>query len=88
MALYDYECPRCHHVAEQRHSMHETPKIPCPLCKERMTRVILQAPHMFMDTDWSRENGGRGRFNPQLSAHVKGVADTIEQGKRRGMEPV
>ena len=34
------------------------------------------------------ENGGRGRWNPQLSTYVKSTQDTIDKGKARGLAPI
>lgn len=89
MPLYEYECGACGAVYEESFSMSTYPKrIKC-LCGAQAVKVILTAPAIAPDQDdFSRENAGRGRYNPQLRTYTKSTQDTIDQGKARGWSPL
>lgn len=48
-----------------------------------------ECPTVKPDLDnYSHENGGRGRWNDQLSTHVKSTQDLIDKGKARGYSAI
>ena len=52
-----------------------------------MIRVWLKAPGMFSDAcDWSGENNGKGRRNPQLNKHFKNRNALIDEAKKQGYD--
>lgn len=85
MPVYEYECKTCGEVYEEIFSMSAYPKrIKC-LCGAMADKVVLTAPSIAPDqNDFSQENNGRGRYNPQLRTFVKSKQDTIDKGKARG----
>ncbi len=38
--------------------------------------------------DFSSENSGRGRYNPQLREYVTSTRDTIDKGRAKGFSPL
>lgn len=51
MPEYNYECDSCNAVLEVKQSILDKPLVQCPLCPGTISRVILQAPMMFMQRD-------------------------------------
>jgi len=86
MPAYDYHCLACNHKTELLHSMADCDKRHrCPKCGVAMGRYLTACPTMRGDlNDFSTENGGKGRWNPQLREHVTSVNDAVSRGKARG----
>ncbi len=38
--------------------------------------------------DFSSENGGRGRFNPQINDYMKNPTDALEKGRKKGYRKI
>lgn len=51
MPEYNYECDSCKAILEVKQSIKDKPLVQCPLCPGTISRVILQAPMMFMQRD-------------------------------------
>lgn len=93
MPLYDYRCAQCGHVHEQFHGMHEKPE-PCMKCgRQACVKIISSAVAIKppVDSGWEAENGGRGRYIPQMAkspndprAYARSQNDAIEKAKRLG----
>lgn len=88
MPTYDYQCRKCLNVHERFVSYEDRDKpCACPDCRGALSRVWLTAPSVKGDDcDWSNENNGRGRLNPQTRMYHKNVQSVIDEGKRRGWE--
>lgn len=86
MPNYEGFCKKCDHAFDYLSEMKFRDVVPlCPMCAGKAIRVILTAPATHGDAnDFSKENNGRGRFNPQLREHVTSVADAEEKGRKRG----
>lgn len=41
MPYYDYKCSKCDDVHEEKHGMSETPKVKCPKCKAKCSKVLM-----------------------------------------------
>lgn len=88
MPNYDAECCKCGHAHEYIQTMamsHIVPK--CPICKGKSEKVIVKSPVTYGDlNDFSTENSGKGRFNPQLKQYVTSVKDAESKAAKRGWE--
>lgn len=96
MPVYQYRCAECEAEWEEYHSMHETPRIPCPKCSGAQTGKCFNYSVTFIgakDANWEGENGGKGRRFSQLAKHAKDDSqdchfrsrnEAIEAAKRRG----
>lgn len=86
MPTYDYQCHSCLHTVERSVAYEDRDaSIICPRCRKLMKRAWLRAPSVKGDDcDWSSENNGRGRFNPQTRMYHRNVQSVIDEGKRRG----
>ena len=89
MPTYDYTCDTCG-TFELIHGMRET-VTRCPHCGGVVFKNVALPQMIIRDTNWSHENGGRGRYSHQLAdyrgdprAYVKSVDDLSEKAKRRG----
>jgi putative FmdB family regulatory protein len=91
MPMHDYACTACG-VFEAFTFPTEGRLTRCPKCGAKVTTLILQAPRVRGDiADWGTENGGKGRYCPQLAekpndprAFAQSRHDLIDKGKRRG----
>lgn len=89
MPTYEFSCPDCGAAHDRVYAMADVPKrIRCDRCGAWAIKAILTAPSIRPDlNDFSQENGGKGRWNPQLRTYTKSRQDTIDQGRRRGWSP-
>lgn len=93
MPLYDYRCAQCGYEHEQFHAMNEKPE-PCMKCGRRACiKIIISAVAIKPppDSQWESENGGRGRYIPQMAkregdprAYARSQSEAIEKAKRLG----
>lgn len=67
MPCYDYECQACG-VMELTHGMKDPRPTVCPQCgKPGLEKLILMpAVRPPADSGWQLENGGKGRYFPQM----------------------
>ncbi len=85
MPQYEAECLKCHETFEFSSEIRFRDNVPYCACGGRAKRVILTAPATRGDVhDFSKENGGKGRYNAQLRTHITSVSDGEEKGRRRG----
>lgn len=88
MPTYDFACSKCPRIHEAfvAYEQRDDP-IPCPNCGKPSRRVWLKAPMgKGDDCDWSSENNGKGRYNPQTCMYHKDRNAVIEEAKKRGWE--
>lgn len=48
MPTYVYQCLQCRHALDVSHSIHESPKFPCPQCGGFTRRVVGGVPPVVM----------------------------------------
>lgn len=85
MPTYEYVCVCGRRVDILRDVDQRNDPAECPRCHARMERAVTM-PHIRPDADdFSSENGGKGRYNPQLKQHVTSVNHAIEVAKSKGM---
>lgn len=59
----------------------------CPDCGSSKVRREVSAPAIRPDADdFSQENNGKGRFNPQVGKHFRHVNDVKEYARREGYD--
>jgi hypothetical protein len=71
MPIYCYCCPKCDVHCDVSKTMRNAGRTErCPECRSRMERDYSSEKKFGVvdPDDWSRDNGGRGRRNPQLDA--------------------
>ena len=88
MPTYSKECSACGTAGEYTATIAQRNRVPkCEICKGRCVKAIISAPAMFGDmNDFGLENHGKGRWNPQLQAHVTSVSDAKAKAAKRGWE--
>lgn len=86
MPLYDAECLKCAHPHEYIQTMAKCHLVPkCPICGGKSVKALVKSPMTYGDlNDFSLENNGKGRWNPQLKAHVTSVKDAQSKAASRG----
>ena len=79
--IYEAQCKSCEAIFEYVSSIAERDLIPTCACGRAESHRVFSMPHVQMDNDFSKENGGKGRFMPQLARHVKDKsgAETYDQ---------
>lgn len=70
MPTYDYQCPACQSRDEAIHPWDAQPRIDCPACGRRMTR-LFSVPQLSTDTQFfaarnERQMRGHGWYSRQL----------------------
>lgn len=84
MPTYEAQCEVCNKYQEYICPVAERYDTPT-CCGQRMAKVIFNAPAVYSDmNDFHTENGGKGRFHPQLQTHVTSVDDAIDKAEKRG----
>lgn len=59
----------------------------CPDCGSNKVRREVTAPAIKCDLDdFSSENGGKGRYNPQLQKHFRHVNDIKDHARKTGYD--
>jgi putative FmdB family regulatory protein len=99
MPIYEYECADCGYRADEFRMLDDrnTPGV-CPQCGHALERAFLTAPCAKgpWETDWSNENGGRGRYIGQLqttlgskkdsNAYCRSQREAIDKASSRGLK--
>lgn len=93
---YTTRCQSCEYEFDQSHPMKDD-HAPCPKCKSKRVESIVfgtVAVRQSLDAGWDAENGGRGRYFPQLEQSVtctksskncfRSRNEAMEACKRRG----
>src|ERR1043165_9198030 len=91
MPCYDYHCTACGTI-EVTHSMKEPNWTVCPQCNQPglVKMVLLPSVQPPADSGWQLENGGKGRYFPQMGrksdpkSYFRSVNDVREAASRRG----
>lgn len=88
MPKYDASCCKCGHDHEYIETMARCRIVPsCPICGGKSEKVIVNSPVTYGDlNDFGTENGGKGRWNPQLKKYVTSVKDAEAKAAKRGWE--
>lgn len=88
MPTYSRKCQTCSFEGDYIATIANRNKVPrCDKCRGRCIKTISTPPAMYGDmNDFSLENHGKGRWNPQLKAHVTSVADAKAKAAKRGWE--
>lgn len=90
---YTYVCPR-HGEFMKYHRMATVPSNDtCPRCGASSQKILSDSRSFMPATDWSCENGGKGREMVGLrkdpgapKVYAKSPEDGIEMAKRRGLK--
>jgi len=105
MPTYEAHCNACGIEFEFIARMADRDKVPaCEVCKSKKTvREFRTAGPVWMDKDFSSENGGRGRFMSQLAtpskdgqsydqndpkAFFRSQKDALNECKKRGLTAI
>ena len=86
--LGDYECHDCLQNFDAPQDLEERMAYLCPYCKSHNWGIKRQrsvAVRGDLD-DFSRENGGRGRWNPQINGYMRNVNDVKEHARKNGLQ--
>lgn len=85
--MLDYQCNDCNHRFNIPANVRRLEYL-CPKCDSSHWALIKQHAHYIKPdlNDFSSENGGRGRYNPQTKMYHKNVREVIDEGKRRGWD--
>lgn len=88
MPNYSWSCQSCGCQYEVYASMEDrNTGEDCPDCGSGKVRRSVDAPNIRPDADdFGSENGGKGRFNPQVKKHFRHVNDVKEYAKRTGYD--
>lgn len=86
--LYQYSCAHCGLNFEHTTMMSKFTRKRLCACG-RFANAVISAPAVRGDlNDFSTENGGKGRWNPQLNTYVTSVNDAINKGRAKGWAKV
>jgi hypothetical protein len=78
-------CPKCEITTEVFCRIENRDKQRCA-CGTRMERIVSAPAIKPDDCDWSCENNGKGRYNPQTRMHHRTRRDVVEEAKRRNWD--
>lgn len=89
MPCFPWRCQDCGCMFDVYASIAERDKgEDCPDCESGKVRREVAAPAIRPESldDFSSENNGKGRFNPQIGKYVRHVNDVKEYARREGYD--
>lgn len=96
MPCYDFACPKCG-VFEVSKGMNDPAPKRCPTCGGKRVDRVFNTHVSFIppvDSGWSEENGGRGRYIAQLGdpgdpgCYARARHEIPDLAKRKGFQTI
>lgn len=88
MPTFDYSCRSCGAQFDAYSTIADRDSGECPDCGSKKVQRLISMPSIRPESldDFSSENGGKGRYNPQVQKYFRHVNDVKDYARKTGYD--